>query len=349
MSKKPVLFDLDADEDAQQAIDVAAAPPVPDLMPDQMPQAAIQAQALRHTADQLAARPSRLAAWFWGLVLALIGAVISVAAWDFATSLIARIPLLGWVVSAGFALALVLGAVMLLRELAALARLKRVDGLRQAAVPAAQDMAAAQAYVAKLEAFYASRADLAWQLARLADRKAEVLDADALLMISEEELLVPLDRRALQEVEAAARQVATVTALVPLALADVVVALLASVRMIRRVAQIYGGRSGLFSSWRLTRAVLAHLAATGAVAAGDDLLESVLGGSVLSKLSRRFGEGLVNGALSARVGIAAMEVCRPMPFSKLHRPSTRKVIKGALAGLFRRETTKSEAPEGRQN
>ncbi len=164
-----------------------------------------------------------------------------------------------------------------------------------------------------------------------------MLDADALLMLAEEELLVPLDARALREVEAAARQVATVTALVPLALADVVVALLASVRMIRQVAQIYGGRSGLFSSWRLTRAVLAHLAATGAVAAGDDLLESVLGGSVLSKLSRRFGEGVVNGALSARVGIAAMEVCRPMPFSKAHRPSIRQVIKGALAGLFRRE------------
>ena len=52
-------------------------------------------------------------------------------------------------------------------------------------------------------------------------------------------------------------------------------ALVSSLRMIRRVAGIYGGRPGFFSSWRLTRAVLAHLAATGAVAAGDDLLEPV--------------------------------------------------------------------------
>jgi putative membrane protein len=108
--------------------------------------------------------------------------------------------------------------------------------------------------------------------------------------------------------------------------------------MIRRVAEIYGGRSGLFSSWRLMRAVLAHLVATGAVAAGDDMLESVLGGSVLSKLSRRFGEGVVNGALSARVGIAAMEVCRPMPFSQHRKPSTRKVVQGALSGLFSKRT-----------
>lgn len=105
--------------------------------------------------------------------------------------------------------------------------------------------------------------------------------------------------------------------------------------MIRRVAEIYGGRSGVIGSWRLTRAVFTHLVATGAVAVGDDLLEPVLGGSILSKLSRRFGEGLVNGALSARVGVAAMEVCRPLPFSEARKPSVRGIIKNALGGLFR--------------
>lgn len=328
----PVVFDLDDEQQPQPQ--VSEAPPVPEMVQTDLPAPSLQRAALA-----AARRPSRLARWFWGLVLSLLGAGISLAAWDFAMGLIARLPILGWAVTAGFVLALALALIMVLRELAALSRLKRVDALRQGSLAATRDIVAAQAHVARLEGFYAGRDDLGWQLARLSERKAEVLDADALLMLAEEELLVPLDARALQEVEAAARQVATVTALVPLALADVVVALLASVKMIRQVAQIYGGRSGLLSSWRLTRAVLAHLAATGAVAAGDDLLESVLGGSVLSKLSRRFGEGVVNGALSARVGIAAMEVCRPMPFSKAHRPSTRQVIKGALAGLFRRETS----------
>ena len=126
----------------------------------------------------------------------------------------------------------------------------------------------------------------------------------------------------LVEVEAAARQVATITALVPLAFADVFAALTANLRMIRRIAEIYGGRSGTLGSWRLTRAVMAHLVATGAVAIGDDMLEPVLGGGLLGKLSRRFGEGLVNGALSARVGVAAMEVRRPLPFSDRHKPSS---------------------------
>jgi putative membrane protein len=80
--------------------------------------------------------------------------------------------------------------------------------------------------------------------------------------------------------------------------------------------------------------VLTHLVATGAVAVGDDLIHSVAGGSVLSRISRRFGEGVVNGALTARVGVAAMEVCRPLPFRAERAPSVTGLVRRALAGLF---------------
>src|SRR5690606_39936966 len=107
-----------------------------------------------------------------------------------------------------------------------------------------------------------------------------------------------------------------------------------NLRMIRRIAEIYGGRGGTLGSWRLTRTVLTHLVATGAVAVGDDLIGSVAGGGLLSKVSRRFGEGVVNGALTARVGVAAIEVCRPMPFAALPRPKVTNLISRALAGVF---------------
>ena len=151
-------------------------------------------------------------------------------------------------------------------------------------------------------------------------------------------MLTPLDAMAEREVETAARQVATVTALVPLAFADVIAALTANIRMIRQIAQVYGGRSGTLGSWRLTRAVIAHLVATGAVAVGDDLMGSLGGGHILGKISRRFGEGLVNGALTARVGVAAMEVCRPLPFSEGKRPKVSRLVGRALTGLFEKET-----------
>ncbi|WP_170366678.1 YcjF family protein [Ruegeria arenilitoris] len=326
MAKGPVLIELD--EDAPAA-DVSKAAPVPDIAPP-------QGQAMQAAARLAARKPSVLGRWFWGLAVAVVGAAVSVAAWNFAASLIASVPVLGWIVT-GLICALVLVALLIaLRELAALGRLSRVDGMRRAADAALADadLAQARAVTQRLIAFYRGREDTRWGRGRLGGRIEEQFDASGLLGLVEDELLAPLDAAASREVEAAARQVATVTALVPLALADVATALLASLRMIRRIAEIYGGRAGFLGGWRLTRAVFVHLVATGAVAVGDDLLEPVLGGSVLSKLSRRFGEGLVNGALSARVGVAAMEVCRPLPFSDRHRPSTRGMISRALSGLF---------------
>jgi putative membrane protein len=161
-----------------------------------------------------------------------------------------------------------------------------------------------------------------------------MLDADAILALTERALFAPLDAAARREVEAASRTVAAATAIIPLALVDVMAALSQNVRMVRRIAEVYGAHAGFFGSWRLLRLVAAHLLATGAVAVGDDLIGSVAGGHMLARLSRRFGEGVVNGALTARVGIAAMDVCRPLPFAALPRPKVSNVIGRSLTGLF---------------
>jgi putative membrane protein len=293
---------------------------------------------MRAAARWAARPPSRLARWFFGLGAALVGAIASVAAWDFVTGLLARSPILGWGVSAllaGFLLVLLL---IVLRELAALGRLSRVDALRRDAEAArgTNDVARARRVSDRLVALYGHREETRWGRDRLGALIGDQLDAQGMLELTEAELLIPLDALAARQVEAAARHVATVTALVPLALADVAAALTANIRMIRRIAEIYGGRAGTIGSWRLARAVLGHLVATGAVAVGDDMLEPVLGGTILGKLSRRFGEGLVNGALTARVGVAAMEVCRPLPFGQGRRPRARDIVRRALAGFVSR-------------
>ena len=101
-------------------------------------------------------------------------------------------------------------------------------------------MAEARAGAGTVVNLYRNRADVRWSKAEFAGRMADLADPDALLDVTERELLIPLDRAAEQEVISAARQVPTVTAVVPMAGADVVVA-------------------------------------TGAVAVGDDLISSVLG------------------------------------------------------------------------
>ncbi|MFN4154946.1 MAG: YcjF family protein [Paracoccaceae bacterium] len=322
--RKPLVLDL------EDEVDPASAAPVPDDLP--------QGQAMQLAARIRAPRSrlARFALWAFG---AFFTFALSVAAYDFVTGLFARNALLGWVAGVLLVLALLAAVLLAGREWSAYLRLVRLDHLRSAAITARQtaDLKSARRTVASLVSLYAARPDTAWGRARLAEREAEVLDADALLSLAEAELLPPLDARARAEVEAAARQVAMVTALVPLALADVATALVANLRMIRRIAEIYGGRSGALGSWGLLRRVFASLLAAGALALTDDLIGSVAGGGVLSKLSRRFGEGVVNGALTARVGLAAIDLCRPMPFVAVDRPSTSGTVSRALAGLVPRK------------
>ncbi|MCK8464339.1 YcjF family protein [Aliiroseovarius sp. CAU 1755] len=331
-STGPVLIELG---DAPRATP-ADAPPVPELAAVDATGAAMQG------AISFAGRKrSRLARWFWSLLMAIMGFVLSVAAYDFVTGLIERQPLLGYAALGLVAAFILVLLVIALKEWVAFARLRRVDSLHRAseAAIAHGDLTEARRVVDRLKQLYHGRDDLRWGLERMTEREGDAFDADTLFALAEAELMAPLDAAALKEVEAAARQVATVTAIVPIALADVATALTANIRMIRRVAEIYGGRSGALGSWRLTRAVMAHLVATGAVAVGDDMIGSLAGGGMLSKLSRRFGEGVVNGALTARVGVAALEVCRPLPFGPKKRPSVTGIVKRALTGLF---GTKSE-------
>lgn len=328
--KGPVLIELEVGD---SELTPASAPPVPDMTPLEPEGRAIQTLAVL-----AARRPSFLWRLFVAMFLALLTAVISVAAWDFVLGLLARNIWLGRLVLVGVVVFVLAGLGLAFREWRAFRRLRQVDDLRGEVLRgfATPDLGAARALSARLARFYRGRAEMRWALDNLAVRQDEVLDGDALLEVTERELMQPLDAAARREVEAAARQVATITAIVPLALADVVTALAANLRMVRRIAEVYGGRAGTIGSWRLLKTVLLHLVATGAVAVGDDLISSIAGGGLLSKLSRRFGEGVVNGALTARVGVAAMEVCRPMPFRALKRPRVSALVRSALAGVFTR-------------
>lgn len=310
----PVVIDLPPEAPPP---DPAAAPPVPE------PEGAAVTAALR-----LAGREGRgWGAWALGAALGLVGLWLGLAAWDWAAALLARVPALGalaWGLIGVLGLALVGWA---FGELRGWRRLRRLDGLRARAEAAlaAGDLAGARAVAGGVARLYGGR-----------DAGADLLDPDAVLEAAERRFLAGPDAAARAEVEAAARQVALITAMVPLALADVAAAGAINLRMVRRVAAAYGGRPGALGSWRLIRAVAAHLAATGAVAVGDDLLGHALGGGLLAKLSRRFGEGAINGALTVRVGLSAMAVCRPLPFRALPRPGLAAVTGRALAGLFGR-------------
>ena len=284
--------------------------------------------------------PIGYAKYLGGLFLALCSFYIGLGFWGFAQSLLERNLVLG----VGFSLILLIFGLAIAgfigSELFALRRLRKIEHFRVAIAHTRSEgsLPEARGITNELRRIYMPRKDMQWAISRFDERAKDELDAEGQLALAESLLMEPLDKLARKEIERSVRQVSTITALVPLALVDVSAALICNLRMIRRIAQIYGGRSGLLSSWRLLGKVTTHLIATGAMAIGDDWLGSVLGGSLFSKLSRRFGEGVVNGALTARVGRTAMDICRPMPFNIMPKPRVASLLRTALIGLFDHKT-----------
>jgi putative membrane protein len=129
-----------------------------------------------------------------------------------------------------------------------------------------------------------------------------------------------------------------VTAVSPRAAVDMLFVLVSALTVVRRLAYLYGGRPGTLGVMRLMREVVAHLALTGGMAAGDSLIQQVLGHGIAAKVSVRLGEGVLNGLLTARLGLAAIEVTRPLPFATLPAPT----LSDVAGDLLRRRETKPE-------
>ena len=299
------------------------------------PPSSIEADPLLPDPDVLRApAPRRRGFWtlFWAAIFALIGLAIGAAAYEFVLGLINSYAWLGWIAVGLMAIVVAGLLIFALREIAGLSRLQRIDGLRDDADRAweTQDRTRAEDVRNRLTALYSSRPELDRARTLIDERAGDSPDADALLTLLERETLRDLDAEALNAVKTGARSVAAATALLPVGLLDAAAVLYINVRMVRQVAATYGGRAGWLGSWRLLKQVAFHLAATGAIALGDDLLGAVLGGGALAKISRRAGEGLLNGALTARIGVAAMEVSRPMPYHALNKPSVKSVAAAAL-------------------
>ena len=257
--------------------------------------------------------------WLGLLVAALAGLgslSLGLAVDSLVRNLFARNDWLGWLALALVALAVLAIIVLAAREIVALFRLRRINHIHARAVAAAagDDREAALAVIGEIEQLYRRRPETARGRTALAGHRKEIIDGRDLIALAETELLLPFDAGAHRMVLSSAKRVAVVTAISPRALVDLLFVGSEVLRLIRRLATLYGGRPGTVGFFRLARATFAHLAVTGGMAAGDSLVQQILGHGIAARLSARLGEGVVNGLLTARVGIAAIEVCRPLPF-----------------------------------
>jgi putative membrane protein len=267
----------------------------------------------------------RRAPWLAVLLSALSGLLLlglGLALENLIVEVFALAPWLGWVALALAVLAALAFLALVGREAMGIWREQKIERLREAAIDAlaVKDHKAAKGIVADLLDLYGARAGAAQGRARLKALTDEIIDADDRLAIAERELLAPLDAQAQRAIAGAAKQVSLVTAVSPRAIVDVAFVIFAAVRLLRTLARIYGGRPGLFGFLRLAKAAFNHLAVTGGMAVGDSLMQQVLGLGLAARISAKLGEGVLNGLMTARFGLAALSVCRPLPFIREEPP-----------------------------
>ena len=319
MNQRPRAFRLDRPDIARTDVGEPA-PTAPIVVTDE-PFDAIQAP--RGVVVPVARR--RRAPWLAILMSALGGLVtlaIGLGVERLIADLFAVTPWLGWVALGLAVLAAIALAAIVGRELGGVLRERKIERLRAAAADAlaVRDHQAAKSVAAEVVALYAARAEGRAARERVRALGDEIIDADDRLAIVERELIAPLDAQAQRAIADAAKQVSVVTAISPRAIVDVAFVVFAAVRVLRRVARIYGGRPGALGFLRLARAAFSHLAITGGVAVGDSLLQQVLGLGLAARVSAKLGEGVLNGLLTARFGLAALSVCRPLPFVREAAP-----------------------------
>jgi putative membrane protein len=269
---------------------------------------------------------------FWSAVggLVLLGLGLSVT--QLVENLFARNEGLGFL-GLGFALAAALALVIVAaREALGLARLATIEKLhlRAAAVLLSDDRTESRGIVQDLLKLAHQNPHLARPRAALQSHADDIIDGADMIRLAERELMTPLDQEARRLVSSAAQRVSIVTAVSPRALVDVLFVFVASLRLIRQLALLYGGRPGALGMISLMRHVIAHVAITGGMAASDSLIQQVLGHGLAAKLSQRLGEGVLNGLLTARLGLAAIDVTRPLPFTALPRPVLADLAKDLL-------------------
>lgn len=272
--------------------------------------------------------PERIGSAFgWGkLCISALSVLIilSLGLWadGLVRSLFERYSFLGWTALAATLIGFLALLIFILNEIRALMRLRSVDHLRDEAAIAVKndDMVMARKSVDDLIRYTSHTAFTFGGRSAMQSHRHDIIDGRGLIHLAEYEILRPLDLEARKIILGSAKRVSIVTAVSPRALVDLGYVLYESTRLIRKLATLYGARPGRFGFIALARRVLAHLAVTGSLAISDGLVQQVIGQGLATRLSARLGEGVVNGLMTTRIGIAAMDALRPFPFDGQRRP-----------------------------
>lgn len=203
------------------------------------------------------------------------------------------------------------------RELSGLRQFKKQQYIQQQArdISEGESKETAIDFCAKLSA------RLPCDLAENEQGKWQELDLSAfndteVMKLYSRNVLSQVDQKALTEIAKFSTEAVVLVALSPIAIIDMLIMLWRNLRLVNKIAALYGLKLGYWSRVKLIKQVIINMAYAGASELVTDLGADLLGAELLGKLSARTAQGLGAGMLTARLGIKAMHMCRPIPFDE---------------------------------
>lgn len=279
-----------------------------------------------------ASAPGKL---FWFVVLVLVMAAIQLA-----VSLYSAFQTEAWLALAWLSL-LALGGLFagigLMREWRAFSGLEQRSQWQQSSVCLAQSPAIGEAreyclQLAKHLPQSAQSSVTSW----LSNLQPHYADKEIMLLF-EQQVLSGIDKQVVDQISHEASASAVLIAVSPFALVDMLLVVWRNLKMINQISQSYGIKTGYWVRIKLIRKMCHNIIYAGASELAADASVWALGGSMTARLSSRVAQGLGAGVLTARMGIQAARLCRPMPFTHNPAPSIGKIASQVLSRLKKME------------
>lgn len=241
--------------------------------------------------------------------------------------------------------AVVFGVLAISREWFRLLRLKQRTNLQQQS-----EQLLLESAVSFEQNFSANKHEQAKQLCLSMAKMLKLSSQDPKLMLWQQQIqdghsaqeiaylfsqtvLQSFDKQAKKLISKSAVEATMIVTVSPLAIVDMFFLSWRNIRLVNQIAQLYGIELGYWSRLRLLKMVLFNLAFAGATEIVQDIGMDWLSQDLTAKLSARAAQGIGVGLLTARLGVKAMEFCRPLAFRQDEKPRIKHIHQTLLSHL----------------
>lgn len=161
----------------------------------------------------------------------------------------------------------------------------------------------------------------------------EAYNAKEVLYLFSENVLKPIDKQVKHMISRHAVENAVIVAVSPLAIVDVLFMAVRNIALVNKITRAYGMELGYFSRLKLFKMVLSNMVFAGATEIATDVGMDFFSQNLTAKLSLRAAQGIGVGLLTARLGIKAMEFCRPIGFQPNEKPKISAIRQELLTSM----------------